>query len=185
MVDTHSYLGYTSPLFHKNVLTKKEYYMNYTNKIIVALLCCAFGYSQQMFGYVFSFTNKTGENIKINFCGVAVGGCSMMQGKIPAWHGGGFKDVKDGATRKVNNAGHLSGDQLLPNGETVQFNFNGIDFGICIDLANVTVGLESEQFSMQKRQVESNGKEVRSSLCKNASFQVVKDAAGSCKVILQ
>jgi hypothetical protein len=91
--------------------------------------------------YVFSFTNGTSSDIKVDICGIAKIGCSMMQGTTPAYSY--FSDDQYGKTRRVNNAGHLKGPQDLAPGETVELNFNSFwDIGFCANLSQVKVGVE-------------------------------------------
>jgi len=127
--------------------------MKHLKKALAALLLGAFFYSDSASAYTFSFTNGTNETVAVDFCGVAVIGCSMMQ------EGPAFKLVNPlkvrtmGKTKNVRNAGHLNGPQQIEPQGTLELNFNAMDFGICLDLANVKVGLQSQGFSMMPREV--------------------------------
>lgn len=103
--------------------------------------------------YVYSITNGTPETIAVDLYGIAVIGGSMFQGKMPNWGINPYKVSKFGKTTHLKNAGHASGPQKIGPGETAEYDFNSLDFGICLDLANFKVGTQSQGFSMIARDV--------------------------------
>lgn len=103
--------------------------------------------------YVYSITNGTPEPIAVDLYGIAVFGGSMFQGKMPDWGINPYRVSHFGKTTHVKNAGHANGPQKIGPGETAEYDFNSLDFGICLDLANLKVGLQSQGFSMIARDV--------------------------------
>ncbi len=103
--------------------------------------------------YVYSITNGTPETIAVDLYGIAVIGGSMFQGSMPDWGINPYRVSNYGKTIHVRNAGHASGPQRIGPGQTAEYDFNSLDFGICLDLANVKVGIQSQGFSMIARDV--------------------------------
>jgi hypothetical protein len=127
--------------------------MKYLTRTLGTILISTIAYITPASAYTFSFTNGTNEEVAVDFCGIAVIGCSMMQGSMPDWRINPYKESNFGKTRNVRNAGHLSGPQKIPAGGTIELNFNSLDVGVCLDLANIKVGLSSQSFSMITRDV--------------------------------
>ena len=127
--------------------------MKYSSKTFAALLLSTFLYSDSASAFVFSYTNGTKDTIAIDFCGVAVMGCSMMRGKMHDGKINPYEVIEFGKTKTIKNAGHLDGPQKIEPGATLELNFNSLDFAVCLDLTNVKVGLSSQGFSMMPRDV--------------------------------
>lgn len=106
------------------------------------------------YGYKFRVTNITGDEIAILINGVVVG--SMMQGiynkdgPLPTQK---FSESDMGNTKTIKNAGHLDGAYKIPHNHTVEFVFSNWDIGVCFDLSNIEVGLESNGFNMVNAEV--------------------------------
>lgn len=120
--------------------------MKNSKKALAALLLGVLCYSNSASAYVFSFVNGTKSPISVDVCGIAKIGCSMMQGNTPAYNS--FNDTTYGKTRRVANAGHLNGPQIIPAGGTLELNFNAfLDIGFCANLAQVKVGINGQGLS--------------------------------------
>lgn len=133
--------------------------MKSIKKALLAFVVAVFGVSGPASAYVFSFTNGTNKDIMVDFCGVLVVGCSMMQGKIMKGNflgiGPVFNDyMKTPQTRRVEKAGVLNGPQLIPAGHTLELNFNEIDIGVCLNMTQIKVGF-TPGFSMIPREVKA------------------------------
>jgi hypothetical protein len=101
--------------------------------------------------YNYQFVNATTEPVKVDFCGVGVIGCKMMQ---DAWGLIGTTEyIKEGNKLIVKNAGKRFGPIEIPAGEIVELRFTAADFGICLDNKTVEVGLKSQNFTMENREV--------------------------------
>src|ERR1700722_14884074 len=142
--------------------------MNYRYLMSAIAMSCIL--SSRIDAHTYTFTNNTRHPVTLDFCGLAVIGCSMMQGKIPAWHGGGHEVTfdEDSNTTSVRNAGHLKAPYRLPAQHTVMLNFNGIDFGICIDTGAIKINgitrpvkpLDANQYDAVSERIKNAGKTV-------------------------
>jgi len=174
--------------------------MKHTYKIVGLLIAIA-SVQSSLIAHKYTFTNHTNDDIKLDFNGEAVIGGKMMQGKIPAWHGGGYEERQVNATTTaIRNAGHRSGEYLLKKGHTVDFNFNGIDFGICLDQYAVFIngtqytvlslpgGQWDELFAQTKNLSTSNLATnarvmYKLALCRSAEIIIVNYGTGKTYVI--
>ena len=121
--------------------------MNYRKKILSLFILTALGLCSQLGAFTYSFTNLSNKKLTLDYCGEVFGipvlGCSMLQGIIPKWHGGGFTEMFEPNTKTTTykNAGYLKAPIIIQAGATVTMNHNGIDVSACIDLANIKVGV--------------------------------------------
>ncbi len=125
--------------------------------------------------YTLRVTNATNEAIGFDINGVGVIGGSMMQGKITHISGKKiWKKVRKGGTTYYKNAGAIPLSRIskidkpiIQPGDTAVLEFTDIDVGVCFDFSNISVGLQSNNYSMRPREVK---------FADSASFNSVMDS---------
>lgn len=119
------------------------------NSIIKFYLFSLFLFSTSALSYTFTVTNATDETIAIEIHGIVAG--NMMKGSFGPkglFPGQNYKERRFGNTLTITNAGHLDGPYKIPHNHTVKFEFSNWDVGVCFDLSNAEVGLQSNGFNM-------------------------------------
>lgn len=130
--------------------------------------------------YTYSFTNGTNKDIKIDFHGEAVVGSSMMQGKIPKtdWLKiyNDLKYKKNGKNKTlVTNAGAIKAPSNIPAGNTVSFQFDNLDAGICILPQSVKInGKQQHNMDFRSRIFDSLVAKIRNDHPKGLSREDVE-----------
>ena len=148
--------------------------MGYIQNFLIVTALSIFCWCGQANAYVMTVTNASDEAIKVDTCGWAVVGCSMMQGKIK--HILGWKiwsTHTDGNTTYYKNAGAdpdlVNNKPVIEPGHTAVLEFTDIDLGVCFDWSNFKIGLKSQGFSMQARSIGIVTGEAMQQLLQSAS----------------